>query len=152
MMPMQASKRVIVDRLNLFTEYLAEIRKLPLEDQEQFMQDKRNIWSAESCLGRSLEALLDIGRHILAKGYGKGVTEYKEIATNLRDHQVLSIAEAQLLFTLAGYRNRMVHYYHEITADELYQICTTQLKDSEDVANAFRNWMNTHPEMVDTKL
>ena len=35
---------------------------------------------ADSCLRRSLEALFDIGRHILAKGYARGVTEYKEIA------------------------------------------------------------------------
>ena len=55
-------------------------------------------------LRRSLEALLDLGRHILAKGFGVGVTEYKEIASELCRHGVLTEADAALLRTLAGYR------------------------------------------------
>jgi len=116
------------------------------------MADRRNIWAAESCLRRILEALLDIGRHILAKGFGQGVTEYKEIAAGLRDRQVLNAQVAALLIQLAGYRNRMVHYYHEITPDELYAICTSQLSDLELVADSYRQWVNTHPERVDTQL
>jgi len=39
----------------------AEIRSLPLENPSGFFADRRNIWSAESCLRRSLEALFDVG-------------------------------------------------------------------------------------------
>jgi hypothetical protein len=34
-------------------------------------------------LRRSLEALMDLGRHIVAKGFGRGVTEYREIESVL---------------------------------------------------------------------
>jgi uncharacterized protein YutE (UPF0331/DUF86 family) len=146
------SRRVIGDRLKLAAEYIGEIRALPLTDSEAFLADRRNIWSAEACLRRSLEALLDVGRHILAKGFAKGVTEYKEIATRLGELKVLDTDEARLLFTMAGYRNRMVHFYHEITPDELFRICTTQLGDVERVADAFRRWVNAHPEMLDEEL
>lgn len=47
------------------------IRELPLEDREAFFADNRNIWTADSCLRRGLEALFDLGRHILAKGFGE---------------------------------------------------------------------------------
>jgi uncharacterized protein YutE (UPF0331/DUF86 family) len=146
------SLRIVSDRLALIAEYLGEIRALPLDDYAAFMADRRNIWTAESCLRRILEALLDIGRHMLAKGFGQGVTEYKEIAVGLRERQVLNPRIAGLFIQLAGYRNRMVHYYHEITPDELYGICTAQLGDLEQVADAYRQWVNAHPELVDNQL
>ena len=33
--------------------------------------------------------------------------------------------EADLLQILAGYRNRLVHFYHEVSVEELYEICAT---------------------------
>ena len=88
-MPARINQRVITDRLAWIDRMLLEIRSLPLSTFDTFTQDKRNIWSVESCLRRSLEALLDMGRHILAKAYGRGVTEYKEIARSLGENGVL---------------------------------------------------------------
>ena len=30
---------------------------------------------------------------------------------------------------MAGYRNRLVHFYHEVSVEELYQITTHHLSD-----------------------
>lgn len=152
MMPSRASRRVIGDRLAIIGDMLQEIRGLPLGDQDGFFADRRNIWTADAGLRRSLEALLDIGRHILAKGYGIGVSEYKQIATGLQAQQVLSDHEARMLFRMAGYRNRLVHYYHEITPDELYTICTSQLGDIDLLADAYSRWVNSHPDRVSDQL
>ncbi len=73
------SKRIVADRLDLIETLLREIRALPLGDRQTFFADRRNIWAAESCLRKGLEALFDLGRHILANGYGLEVSEYKEI-------------------------------------------------------------------------
>ena len=87
---------------------LREVRSLPLQSQSSFMEDSRNIWAAESCLRRSLEALFDLGRHIAAKGFGDAVTEYKEIAGALHRHGILSTENMKLMQKLAGYHNRLV--------------------------------------------
>ena len=152
MTPMAVSKRVVADRLDLIDSLLREIRSLPLGDQTLFFSDRRNLWSAESCLRRSLEALFDVGRHILAKGYGSGVSEYKEIALRLQEKTVLTETEGELLTVLAGYRNRLVHFYHEVSAQELFEICSNQLGDLELIQNAYRRWMKEHPERVDSNL
>ncbi|HWQ14581.1 MAG TPA: DUF86 domain-containing protein [Roseiflexaceae bacterium] len=151
MVPARINRRVVGDRLRLAAEYIAEIQALPLADRTIFLADRRNAAAAESYLRRALEALLDIGRHILAKGFATGVSEYKEIATRLRDAQVLTAQESSLLFTMAGYRNR-VDFYHEITPDELYSICTSQLGEVEQVADAYRRWVNAHPELMSDEL
>lgn len=148
MMPARISRRVVGDRLALIAESLADLRALPLDNRGQFLQERRNVAAAESYLRRSLEALLDIGRHILAKGFGIGVSEYKEIATRLQTHGVLSAPDANLLRTLAGYRNRLVHFYHEVSPQELYTICANQLGDVERIQDAYRQWMNVHPEKI----
>jgi len=146
------SKRVVGDRLSWVERMVREIRTLPLEDRETFFADPRNVGMAESCLRRALEALLDLGRHILAKGFGLGVSEYKEVASTLGEQNVLTQEEAQLLRILAGYRNRMVHFYHEIGPDELYQVCASDLGDVERITEAYRKWLREHEEWLDETL
>ena len=152
MSPGRISKRVVADRLDWIIRMIKEIESLPLEDYESFTRDKRNVWSAESCLRRSLEALMDLGRHILAKGFGRGVGEYKEIASCLEESRVLDEQQSDMFKRLAGYRNRMVHFYHEISDKELFEICSSQLSDITYVTDAIRRWINSHPELIDEAL
>ncbi len=148
MTPSKVSRRVVADRLAWVERMVAEIRTLPLTDRDAFFADRRNLWAAESCLRRALEALLDLGRHILAKGFGIGVSEYREIAARLEEQQVLSADEAALLRTMAGYRNRLVHFYHEVSPEELYEVCAHRLGDLEQVLAAYRCWLQEHPERL----
>jgi uncharacterized protein YutE (UPF0331/DUF86 family) len=152
MTPGSLSRRVVSDRLSWVERMVQEIRALPLEDRGAFFDDRRNVWTAESCLRRALEALLDLGRHVLAKGFGLGVSEYKEVASGLGDKGVLSREETELLRVLAGYRNRLVHFYHEVGADELYQICARDLVDLERIAEAYQEWLREHKEWLDETL
>jgi len=149
MTPGGVSARVISRRLQMIQELLQQIRTLPLDSHDTFLADRRNYSIAESCLRRSLEALLDIGRHILAKGYGRAVSEYKQIAALLQEYEALSANEARVLRTLAGYRNRMVHFYYEVTEEELYRICAQELGDFERIGDAYRRWVKQHPDKME---
>ena len=148
MTPGKISRRVVADRLAWVERMVAEIRTLPLTDRNAFFADRRNLWTAESCLRRALEALLDLGRHILAKGFGIGVSEYREIAARLEEQRVLSGDEAALLRAMAGYRNRLVHFYHEVSPEELYEVCAHRLGDLEQILAAYRRWLQEHPERL----
>ena len=63
MAPGIISNRVIVERMAWINKMIYEIGQLPLENYATFVSDKRNVWAAESCLRRTLEALMDLGRH-----------------------------------------------------------------------------------------
>jgi uncharacterized protein YutE (UPF0331/DUF86 family) len=152
MSPGKLNKRVIGDRLAWLDKMVAEIRALPLESFEEFSATPKNVWAAESCLRRALESIFDLGRHILAKGFGMGVTEYKQIASELEKAGVLSRHQTRLLATLAGYRNRMVHFYHEVTFEELYDICHGELDDLLMIRNAFLEWIERNPDKIDETL
>jgi len=146
------SRRVIADRIGWIEQMLSEIRSLPVQDQVAFFADTRNVWTAESCLRRALEALLDLGRHILAKAFAIGVSEYKQVADGLLEKGVVDIAQGETLRTLAGYRNRLVHFYHEVSKEELHQVCANQLADIETVLTSLKEWIKEHPEYVDETL
>jgi uncharacterized protein YutE (UPF0331/DUF86 family) len=152
MSPSKVSRRIVLDRLGWVDRMLKEIRSLPLADRTTFLAEGRNVWAAESCLRRAIEALFDIGRHVLARGFGRGEVEYREIADGLGATGVLDDAGSTLMRTLAGYRNRLVHFYHEVSAGELYEICSGQLGDLEHIREAYRRWMGSHPGMLDTAL
>lgn len=152
MSPNKISKRIVADRLDWIERMVQEIHALPLEDYASFTVDRRNVWAAESCLRRALEALMDLGRHISAKSFGKGVSEYKEIATVLNTEGVFDEESHRRFRTLAGYRNRMVHFYHEISDHELFEICAAQLSDITEMATLIKDWASRHQDLMDERL
>jgi len=128
------------------------IRHLPLESLETFLGDSRNVAAAESYLRRALEGLLDLGRHILAKGFGTAAAEYKDVGSKLAEHGVLSKEEGLLLRRLAGYRNRLVHFYHEVSSAEFYRLCTEHLEDVTFLLERLLAWVEAHPEKTDRTI
>lgn len=127
---------LIEQRLALIADYLSQLRKLAHTPREEFLADKIKTGAAESYLRRSLEAIFDIGRHILAKtGSVNMATEYKAIAKGLAQREIVDGKLGETLLEMAGYRNRLVHMYNEITDDELYGILTEDL-------DAIRNFIN----------
>ncbi|HCY18705.1 MAG TPA: hypothetical protein DHU69_02870 [Deltaproteobacteria bacterium] len=99
--------------------------------KEEFLSDRRNPPFVECYLRRGLEAVFDIGRHILAKVSGFKEIEHKTIAKELGKKGVITEELSETLYMMAGYRNRMVHFYKEIAPEELYQIITNHLDDLE---------------------
>lgn len=152
MTPSQVRAQVVTERLSWIRTMLEGIRRLPLSSYDEFVSDPRNTAAAESYLRRSLEALLDLGRHVLAKGFGLVVTEYRDIGPRLEQEEVLDRGKAMKCRRMAGYRNRMVHFYHELSHAELYEICATRLGDVEEVAEAIVSWLLAHADMMDGRL
>lgn len=152
MTPSTIRAKVVLERLVWVRQMLDDIRSLPLDSFDEFDSDVRNPSSAESCLRRGLEALLDLGRHILARRFGRGVVQYKEIPEALKECGVVDARTAALLTEMAGYRNRMVHFYNEITRQELFDICTNQLTDVEYVFDEILGWLRSNPEALDRSI
>ena len=148
MSPGSISRVVVADKISLARRMLAGIGTLPLDSLAAFTADPRMVAAADSYLRRALEALLDLGRHVLAKGFGRAPTEYAEVARQLGEVGVLDPHLSGRLRLMAGYRNRMVHGYGEITDAELFGILTGQLADVEAVINAISAWLDQNPQRV----
>src|SRR3989304_5501047 len=121
----------ILDLLRFIETCLQELKPFATMTKEEFLSDRKNPPFVESYLRRSLEAIFDIGRHILAKTSGFKEIEYKAIAKELGEKGIITKELSELLHKMAGYRNRMVHFYKEVAPLELYQIVVNHLGDFE---------------------
>jgi len=148
MMASAVRAEIVAEKISYIRNMLEAIRSLPQSSYEDFSADARNAAAAESYLRRALEALFDLGRHILAKAFAAAPAEYKQIAEGLAKNGVLSKEEGRILTEMAGYRNRMVHFYHEIGDRELYNICRDRLIDIQGLTDTFAQWLREHPEKV----
>jgi uncharacterized protein YutE (UPF0331/DUF86 family) len=146
MTPGGIDRKVVAQRAVWVHEMIEALHDLHLEEKAGFLADRHRIAAAESYLRRSLEALFDIGRHILAKKFAYPATEYKEIAKGLLEKKVLETEETELMREMAGYRNRIVHFYHEITPEELHEICLYHLNEIKVLTDKLVQWTKEHQE------
>lgn len=150
--PSKVRVATVLQKSALVDAMLAGIATLPLGSPAAFSLDPRDVAAAESYVRRALEELLDLGRHILSKGLGQGALEYKQVAIALRRAGVLDEHNGAVLLEMAGYRNRLVHFYDEAGAAELYEISAHRLEDVRAVRQALLEWLREHPERVDGEL
>ncbi len=75
MTPSRLRAAIVAERAAWVRLMIERAGSLPLDFFPSFSGDLRNVAAAESYLRRGLEAWLDLGRHILARGYGQAVVE-----------------------------------------------------------------------------
>lgn len=137
--------KLIEDRLGLIFQSIAKLKRLSNLEERVFLEgDTPAI--AESYIRRSLEAIFDIGRHIVAKTAGKGIVEYKEIANALSNMKVVKEERGERLKLMAGYRNRLVHFYHEVADKELFIIVKNNISDMEDFVKDIKAFIEKYKE------
>ena len=135
MNPTGVDLKVVRERLAHVERSLEDANSLPADTLEVFLADRRNALAAESSLRRGLEALFDTARHLLAKGHGKASLEYRQVARLAVEHGLVPPGElGERLLRMAGFRNRLVHHYDEVTPEELHRVVTRHLGDLEAVA------------------
>ena len=119
----------ILELIRFIESCVEELKPFSKMTEKEFLSDRKNPPFVESYLRKALEAVFDIGRHILAKSYGFKEIEYKTIAKELGKRKVISEELSEVLIKMAGYRNRMVHFYREVTSEELHQIILNNMED-----------------------
>ncbi|WP_297209644.1 MULTISPECIES: type VII toxin-antitoxin system HepT family RNase toxin [Thermodesulfovibrio] len=138
------NRDLIRERLAMMISFNKEMKNLSKLEIDEFMANKLNSAAAESFLRRTLEAIFDIGRHILAKkGFIEFSKEYKSIAIGLNKIGVIDEQLKEKLVQMAGYRNRLVHMYHVVTEEELYDIIKNDLADIDKFIRVIKKFVSS---------
>ncbi len=131
--------KVVDDLFQVIHSCLGDLRRLPAESFGEFTANFQTPPAAESLLRRAVQALFDILRHLLAKGFGQGALEYKELARLAVEKGLVQDPRlGSILKELGGFRNRLTHFYQEVTPEELYGIVKDELGDLEQIAEELR--------------
>lgn len=122
------NNELIMNRIAVIREDVNRLKLIQEMSLEGFKKDPDNYAIAEHHLRRTCEAVLDMGRHIIAKSSFRKATDYTEIIDILSENKVIPSEFAEEFRKMAGFRNRLVHVYWEVTPEELYQV----IKDNLD--------------------
>lgn len=141
-MPSSLNPGLIHERLDQIRISSNRLRRLVSLPKDQFIANDDNFAIAEHHLRRALEALLDIGRHIIAKkGYGRP-EDYKNIIVLMGKNGVIPMEFMIKIQGMAGYRNRLVHGYADVTAEEIYDLLKDKLPDLAEFTNYILAYLN----------
>lgn len=146
--PLDISKiRNLISDIQNNIKELSSLAKLSLKE---FSGDNRNYGLAEHYLRRSLEGILTIGTHILSRLPVK-TKDYQDIIIGLGEHGIIPKDFAEKNKKLAGYRNRLVHMYWEISSDEMHGILNNHLYDIDKFCGYFQKVLQ-NPEKFKLKI
>ncbi|OGP96396.1 MAG: hypothetical protein A2157_03935 [Deltaproteobacteria bacterium RBG_16_47_11] len=124
------NKEVLQTRISYIEDSLKSLERFKGIPYKEFHSNSDNFRIAFYDLHRALEAVMDIGSHILSRIPGARPASYKDIPPLLEKHKIIPADFAtHSLMKMAGYRNRMVHFYGEITEKEIFNIIQEELED-----------------------
>jgi len=97
--------------------------------REEFLSDEVAQAAATRWLQTSIEAIVDIANHIIARE-GLGVPRaYSETIEILTREGVLPADRRDAFLAMVRFRNRVVHIYDDVSADEIWRIIDEDLGD-----------------------
>lgn len=125
-------KQAIIPRVDGIQRDLEKLRRYRDRGLEELAVGTELNALCQFYLRQALEGVFHIGEHILSRLNGGRATEYKDIAKKLGERGIVDRQFAQTKLTaMAGYRNRLTHFYADITPQELFQILHEDLDDFE---------------------
>ncbi|HKL76045.1 MAG TPA: DUF86 domain-containing protein [Halanaerobiales bacterium] len=108
---------------------------------EEFVKDKMLYGSTERFLHLTIEALIDIGNHIISdKDLGK-VDRYRDIPIVLYKNNYLDENMKDIFIKIIGFRNILVHDYLDIDKKRVYEILNENLSDLKLILQKYANFL-----------
>jgi uncharacterized protein YutE (UPF0331/DUF86 family) len=132
---------VIRKRLNKLDECLSILYGLQEYPFEEFIRDPEHYGSAERFLQLGIEAITDIGSHVIADLALGTVNWYSDIPTILAEKGYISADLREKWIRMIGFRNTLVHEYIDIDRTIVYEVLQHHLVDLEALKQAFAQFL-----------
>ena len=142
---LKVDKKMVVNRLDMIEKYLARLLELKKINKGEFTrEDKYYFDTACYNLRSALEAIFDIGGHIITRRPGAVYESYNDIALKLGEQGIiLKKYAADNLSKMARYRNRLTHVYLEVSKKEIFDIIQSNLGDIEEFLKYIKNFLDS---------
>lgn len=129
---MEIDKAKILNKINIIETSLNKLRQLSALSLNEFKNDFKNYDSAKYNLQISIEAMIDIGNHIISrKSLGVPKT-YADTFEILCENGILPKDMLNIYKAMTKFRNKIVHFYDKVDDAEVYNIINNNLQDIEN--------------------
>lgn len=127
---------VVFQRLSALRLNARRLAGAHAEGRERFVSDEDLYLKAERCLQLAIQAMLDIGTHIIADQGLNRPAGYEDVVPELGRAGILPAELVGRLSGTAGLRNILVHDYLAVDHGRMFDDLTTGLRDFEEFARA----------------
>lgn len=123
------NEKRILDKLRMIKENLNKLVSLRDIPEEIFIEDFQKYDSAKYNLQTTIEAMLDICNHIIARNAYELPKTSAEAFRLLCRKGIINPAMEDTFTAMARFRNRVVHMYAQVDNREVFEIINKKLKD-----------------------
>ena len=113
---------VVRRRFEKLDEYLTILNRLKKYSYEDLISDPEHYGSAERFLHLAIEAITDVGNHIIAEEQLGVINWYSDIPSILATEKVISAVQRDIWIRLIGFRNTLVHEYIDVDLEIVYRV------------------------------
>ncbi len=128
---------IIRKRLNKLDDYLAILENARRYSWEEFVANPERYGSVERFLHLSLEALQDMGNHIIADLELGVVDRSRDIPEIFENQRWIDETMKDTWIRMIGFRNILVHDYLEVDRRIVYEILQNRLDDLKQIRDVF---------------
>lgn len=122
-------RKKLRNQIDFVRQTVRRLRQISEMDRVSFLGDDIVQAASVRYLQTAIEALLDIANHIVARE-GLGTPKsYQESIDLLVQNKILSGDDQEAYRRMVRFRNRAVHLYDRIDADDIHKILTSHLDD-----------------------
>ena len=135
------SPEVIRRRLQKVDEYLTILDGLRRYELSEFLANPERYGSAERFLQLAIEALLDVGSHVIAELELGTIETYGDIPRILAENGYVDPELAERWTRMIGFRNILVHEYLDVDRGIVYKVLQHQLGDLRALKQALSQFL-----------
>jgi uncharacterized protein YutE (UPF0331/DUF86 family) len=139
-------KQTVQERLDSIDTMLRLLRQYQTMSLEEFSKNELTLHAALYEFQTSLEAMTDIGNHLIAALSLKKPGDRAEIFTILAQAGIIPEALAKELIKAVGMRNIIVHGYRGIIVEVVYQTICKDLGQIEEFCRCVVEYLEQHRE------
>ncbi len=136
-------REVVFHRLAALRENARRLRAAIETGRERFTTDEDVFLKAERCLQLAIQAVLDIGTHLIADRGLSRPTRYEDVVPELGRAGIVPAALVERLAGAAGLRNILVHDYLTVDHGRLFDELTSGLADFDDFARTIAAFLDS---------
>ncbi len=128
---MVIDRRKVESRIYYIKQNLEKLYKLGGLAQQEFLSDYRNYDTAKYNLQVIIEALIDIGNHIISRKKMPIPDSNADTFRILSQNGIIPVEKLSRYEAMAKFRNMVVHLYQDINEEEIFHIIKNDLSDIE---------------------
>jgi uncharacterized protein YutE (UPF0331/DUF86 family) len=126
---LMVDKEKIRQKIQFIEDNLNKLEQIKSFTKDEFLNDFIKIEATKHLLQISIEAMIDIAGHVIARNRFSAPQSSADMFDILKEKGILNEKNINNYRLMAKFRNRLVHLYYDINNEEVYSIIHKRLSD-----------------------